>query len=504
MNLNSHSTSSLGLAILLLCEIRGWSQRDLAEASGVSRGRINKILKGVTPTTRSLGRIAHALGVNVGFLRWLARLGDTVRQAYERTANKVAVPSVEHQFQSQGLVDISGSLQGTLQAYCFQALEQFPRPPQPEDRLWAEVLWARMRHLSAEDQSLLVRALQADERIWALAERICEASVAAASDRADEAQRLARTAVAIASRCTGSEDWRSRLQGYCELFLANAYRVGGDFAASEYALLRAEKLWNQGELAETSSILDPTRALGLRASLLMYRGRSEEALGLLDQAMAATPLDEAKVRLLLKRGRALEALGRYKEAIEELRKAELLGTSGQEARLGWGVQLNLAVNYCHVDMHQKAESLLPRIGELGAGLENALDFQRVLWLKGRIAAGMGRRSEALTALSDVRQHFLSQKIAYDFALVSLELATLYLEDGQIQRVKDIAEEVPAIFQSQKLHKEALAALTLFCHAAKREEADVEWTRRLIKYLYRAQHNPGLRFENGAPPGAAFL
>lgn len=51
-----------------------------------------------------------------------------------------------------------------------------------------------------------------------------------------------------------------------------------------------------------------------------------------------------------------------------------------------------------------------------------------------------------------------------------------------------------IFKDQKVHKEALAALALFCRAAEEEEVQVEWTRRLIKYLYRAQHNPRLRFE----------
>jgi hypothetical protein len=45
-----------------------------------------------------------------------------------------------------------------------------------------------------------------------------------------------------------------------------------------------------------------------------------------------------------------------------------------------------------------------------------------------------------------------------------------------------------------VHKEALAALSLFCQVAKEEEAEADWTRRLVKYLYRAQNNPSLRFE----------
>ena len=51
-----------------------------------------------------------------------------------------------------------------------------------------------------------------------------------------------------------------------------------------------------------------------------------------------------------------------------------------------------------------------------------------------------------------------------------------------------------IFKSQGIPKEALEALALFCHAAKAEQAKLNWARRLVKFLYRAQSNPGLRFE----------
>lgn len=74
------------------------------------------------------------------------------------------------------------------------------------------------------------------------------------------------------------------------------------------------------------------------------------------------------------------------------------------------------------------------------------------------------------------------------------MAELHLKQGKTRLVQVIAEEMLWIFKSQKVHKEALAALTLFCRAAREEEADAEWTRGLIKYLYRAQYNPSLRFE----------
>lgn len=51
-----------------------------------------------------------------------------------------------------------------------------------------------------------------------------------------------------------------------------------------------------------------------------------------------------------------------------------------------------------------------------------------------------------------------------------------------------------IFTSQKVHKEALAALTLFREAAEREAATLALARRVIGYLERVEEAPGLPFK----------
>jgi hypothetical protein len=48
------------------------------------------------------------------------------------------------------------------------------------------------------------------------------------------------------------------------------------------------------------------------------------------------------------------------------------------------------------------------------------------------------------------------------------------------------------FRAQKVEREALAALQLFCEAAKRRTATAE---RVVKFLHRAQHDPELRFDD---------
>ncbi len=96
--------------------------------------------------------------------------------------------------------------------------------------------------------------------------------------------------------------------------------------------------------------------------------------------------------------------------------------------------------------------------------------------------------------------FARRELTYDYALVSLELALILLAQGRTGETRTLAEEMLRIFQAQKVEREALAALQLFCNAAKREAATIELTRRVVKYLYRAQHDPKLRFaevEKGA-------
>jgi hypothetical protein len=78
--------------------------------------------------------------------------------------------------------------------------------------------------------------------------------------------------------------------------------------------------------------------------------------------------------------------------------------------------------------------------------------------------------------------------------VSLELAVLLLEQGATAEVRRLAEEMLGIFRALGVEREPFAALKLFWEAARKETATAEQAQRLVRYLYRAQHDPKLRFE----------
>jgi tetratricopeptide (TPR) repeat protein len=297
--------------------------------------------------------------------------------------------------------------------------------------------------------------------------------------------------VRIAELAPGEAAWRKRLKGYALAHLGNARRVGGDLPAAEEAFGRARELWEAGVL-EPAGLLEAARLYNLQASLRIDQWRLPEALALLEQALAMASGYERKT-LLLKRATALELAGDSEGAIAALLEAVPFVSEEREPRLLWVLRFNLANNLLQTGRPREAEAWLPELRRLTLG--NELDALRLHWLEGRIAAGLGERKRAVEILTRVREDFATQKIAYDAALVSMEIAVLLLEDRRIREVRSLARQILWIFRAQDVHREALAALRLFCEAAERETATLEMTRRISEYLLRARNEPGLRLED---------
>jgi tetratricopeptide (TPR) repeat protein len=198
--------------------------------------------------------------------------------------------------------------------------------------------------------------------------------------------------------------------------------------------------------------------------------------------------------LLVNRASAFELLGDYVGAITALQKAERLVDGNLEPRLLCVIRFNLLGNLLHLRHSAEAAELLPKVKALAERLGQALDLVRTRWLEGWLAAELGMREEAIAALEEVREDFNTRKMPYDAALATLELATLYLEEGRTGAVRLVASEIQWIFQAERIEREALAALRLFYEAAEREALTVEMARRMASFLYRAQHDPELRFE----------
>lgn len=367
-------------------------------------------------------------------------------------------------------------------------VEGYPRPADlAPDRQRAEELYAKLKPLSEAARLDVVRA-GTETWSWALCERLCEQSVREASRNIKRAAGLARLAQEIADHIHGPEGWRNKVRGFAMAHGANILRVSGELKAAEAAFEEAKRLWHAG--SDPDAVLDPGRLLELEASLLKDQRRLKEALDCLE---GAATLGRRPAQALMIKGIILEKLGEYQEAVETLIRAEPLVDRQDDPLLRNRLNLNLAVCCCHLSRFKEAAALINDARPLSAELEDEIVLVRITWLEGRIEAGLGRPWEALRLLGQARRQFAAEGMSYDVALALLEEAALLLDERRTQEVKVLGKDLTKVFESKGVHREALAALKLFQEAVEREQATADLARSVLRFLFRARYDQGLRF-----------
>lgn len=304
--------------------------------------------------------------------------------------------------------------------------------PLPEDRARAAELWERIRKHPHAGRGALIAELP-ELQTWAFSELLAHASADAASDSAALALELAQEALDVAERMPGDEARRSRSRGYARGFLGNAQRVQGDLDAAMRSFILSDEEWTAGAGC-AGDLLDEARLLHLKASLRTVQRRLPEALTLLDQALAIGG-PEMKGRILINKAKVLEEQDELNTAIATLEEAEPHVDSEREPRLWLCARHNRLWCLSTAGRHAEAEELLPEVKRL---CRKELDRVRLRWAEGRIAAGLGRVQQGIDLLTEVRAEFVSRKIWYDAALVTLELAVVFLRQGRTGMVKTLA------------------------------------------------------------------
>lgn len=325
-----------------------------------------------------------------------------------------------------------------------------------------------------------------------MAVQLCDASVRAATRSAGEALELAELALSIAGRVLGDEGFRSRLLGWCQAFLANARRVATDFDGADATFGRAWELWRAGEGADTRGLLPEWRLLDLEASLRREQRRLSEAQDLLNRAKDLCGNDAlAAGRILLNKEHVFEQMGDRESALAALAEAAPFIEASRDPVQLFALRFNTADNLCALKRYEEAAALLPAVWGMVEKQGAALNQIRVLWLTARVAAGLKRQEEAEAGFQQVRREFEDRDLPYEAALASLDLAMLWLEAGRTGEVRELAVEMEKVFKEKKIAREALAAVILFCEAARREAATVELARRVMGEIEAARRSaPG--------------
>lgn len=364
--------------------------------------------------------------------------------------------------------------------------------PSPEDRAPAQALWDRIRvQLQARQLGELRRAPASG--LWALCEVLCLESQRHCAQDPAAAATLAEMALKLADRVVGEAAWRAKVRGLALAHVANALRAQGDLPAAEKAFLSADRYWKAGEEMQ-NGLLEEGLLFVLRASLRRSQHRFEEEAALLEQASAVASSVKFRVQVLLSRARLAKETGKLEQAVAILRQAHEIAIPDDDGRVVLCIQHSLADSLSKLDRFTEAEALLPAVIDLSRKCGGEVDLIRLRWIEGRVAAGLGHWEEGVATLRKVRGEFASRHLSYDTALVSLELAVLYSEQGRAEEVKILARHMVPMFRARNVHPEVLDALSLFRQAAERERVSADLARKVLAYLRKARHNPGLRFE----------
>jgi tetratricopeptide (TPR) repeat protein len=368
-------------------------------------------------------------------------------------------------------------------------------PAMAKERADAPGLFVELTGLPSERRDSLVKT-SPRFHTWGIFELLVERTFEISIQNPSRAEELGFLALSLSEYLDSSyygpeliADLRARVWAY----IGNSYRVRSDLQAAEGAFQNAYKYIQAG----TQDSLEKAILLDLEASLRRDQRRFEEAVRLLKRAVAAFLQSDQRHRA----GRSLVNLstvyhyeGHPEAGIPLLFQAIELIDSQEEPRLLLCARHNLIDYLAASGRYLEAQGFYRLTRSLYRSFPDAWTQNRRKWVKGKIARELGQADQAESLFLAARDGFIGEGIPYDTALVSLELATLYAEQGRTANLKRLAGEMVPIFSSLHIHREALAALAYLKQAVEAERASLELVSGVAAYLRRAQHDPELRFQ----------
>jgi tetratricopeptide (TPR) repeat protein len=329
---------------------------------------------------------------------------------------------------------------------------------------------------------------------WGVCEALVEKSRALRyTDRAGmlHLARLARLAAdrLEAAACGAAQLADMQARTWAEL--ANAHRLNDDLALAEAAMTRALELRSQG----TGDPLLYARIADLNASLLCDQRRFKEAFRMLDVAYGVhrRHSDAHEVgRILILKGLYTAIAGRPEEGLQLLIRGLTMIDRTRDAYLVFQALHNILMLRVELGEYEEARRQLQRMRPLYAAQANWLDVMKLHVLEGEVAAGLGDLVTAEATFQQIRQDLEAAGRGYLAALVSLDLASVWLRQGRTAEVRSLIAEVVATFRALGVEREALSALHMLQDALDREQAVLEILRLTGAILRRLQSEPAAR------------
>jgi tetratricopeptide (TPR) repeat protein len=374
-----------------------------------------------------------------------------------------------------------------------RALGKIPVHPALEgyeaQRRAAPALFDQLAPLAAAQRLLLIR--NAPERFGnlALGERALDAARACLPQDLPGSLAWAEAVEAIAGAYLAP--YPAHLARAVAL-QANAHRALGDFARARTLFRRAQQLLDDHDVFELEVGAELNSLL---ASLHIDLGEWEEATHHLESAIALYQIlgdTQALARTFMQLGNLQAHLGDPAAATQADRAACNLLDPETDTRLYLAARLNYAFHLQDLGESARARDVLAYERELFEASSDPLIATRVTWLLARLDVELGDPAEGERRYRELRDRFAAQEHGFHAALVCVELASLYLQQGRLAEVEEAAGQAVELFQAHALHQDALASLLLLRQAARARTLTLDALRRGATYLRRAQHEPKTR------------
>lgn len=314
-----------------------------------------------------------------------------------------------------------------------------------------------------------------------LVDLLIDSSHASRYRNLNEMLNLAKIALLVADTCTlvetGSASRLADLKGRAWGHYGNALRVGGQLPEAEDALSAAQRHLQEG----TGDPPLRARLLEQEAALRYFQGRNTEASELAEEAAGiyqAIGQTHNFASALVHKAIACQYAGEPENAISVLNQAIPLVDPENYPHLLLAACHNLVLSYIAVDRPEQALSLYFEVRDLYKDFEDELISLRTGWQEGQLLRDLGYLEAAETALLQARKGFAEHDLSHEVALVSLDLAWVYVKLGRIEQLKQTVTEAIPIFQSLRVGREAIAALLQLQHGEEQEQKALELIRLL--------------------------
>lgn len=332
---------------------------------------------------------------------------------------------------------------------------------------------------------------------WPLCEALLRKSYEVRFTDPKRMLNLAESAAGVAKHIkTAKYPWPGfvadlRARAFAEL--GNSYRLNLRFQDAETAFGRARKFLEEG----TGDPSLQAQVLDLEASLRSSQRRLEDSIALLDQVhLLYIEAGDSHLagRALISRGINTHYQGHPREAVDLFQRGLPLLDPERDLQLVAIAKEVLLHALTDCGEYRQASRLLLQSGLRETFASEPLNLLKLRGVEGKIHAGLGRPAKAERAFVEVRREFLRLGQVYDAALVGLELAAVWLQQGRAAKVRDLAEEMYETFEDLGVQPEAARALDFVRKACRDQAVTAPMIERVRQFLERLPWHPGLRFE----------